>query len=77
MLKKSVSLFALIVLLIVAFGSAISSANAAKPTPPPPTPTPGPATPIQVYGAWHCGNDACTLGDRPHGKLNSTRRITG
>jgi hypothetical protein len=21
-----------------------------------------PATPIQVYGAWHCGNDACTWG---------------
>src|ERR1051326_6439537 len=20
------------------------------------------ATPIQIYGAWHCGNDACTWG---------------
>jgi hypothetical protein len=26
-----------------------------------PAPTPAAAaTPIQVYGAWHCGNDACT-----------------
>jgi hypothetical protein len=24
--------------------------------------TAAPATPIQVYGAWHCGNDACTWG---------------
>src|SRR5215211_6468991 len=59
MLKKSVSLSALIILVVVAFGSTTNSANAAKPTPPPPTPTPGPATPIQVYGAWHCGNDSC------------------
>jgi hypothetical protein len=29
---------------------------AAKPTP---TPPPGPATPIQIYGAWHCGNHYC------------------
>ena len=20
------------------------------------------ATPLQIYGAWHCGNDACTWG---------------
>ncbi len=31
---------------------------AAKPTPTP-TPPPGPATPIQIYGAWHCGNHYC------------------
>ena len=31
-------------------------ALAAKPTP---TPPPGPATPIQIYGAWHCGNHYC------------------
>lgn len=24
--------------------------------------TPGSATPIQIYGTWHCGNDACTWG---------------
>ncbi|KKK07783.1 hypothetical protein [Micromonospora sp. HK10] len=27
---------------------------------PPPGPAPTAATPIQVYGAWHCGNDFCT-----------------
>jgi hypothetical protein len=58
MIKKFVSLFALIVLVMVAFGAS-TSVSAAKPTPPPPTPTPGPPTPIQVYGAWHCGNDSC------------------
>jgi len=60
MLKKSVSLCALIILVAVAFGAATNSVSAAKPTPPPPTPTPGPATQLQVYGVWHCGNDACT-----------------
>ena len=59
MFNKFVSLFALIVLVMVAFGAS-TSVNAAKPTPPPPTPTPGPATQLQVYGVWHCGNDACT-----------------
>jgi len=59
MLNKFVSMFALIVLVMVAFGAS-TSVSAAKPTPPPPTPTPGPATQIQVYGVWHCGNDACT-----------------
>jgi hypothetical protein len=58
MIKKFVSLFALIGLVIVAFGAS-TSVSAAKPTPPPPTPTPGPPTPIQIYGAWHCGNDSC------------------
>jgi hypothetical protein len=60
MFNKLVSLFALIVLVMVALGAATGSVDAAKPTPPPPTPTPGPATQIQVYGVWHCGNDACT-----------------
>lgn len=59
MLNKFVSMFALIVLVMVAFGAS-TSVSAAKPTPPPPTPTPSPATQIQVYGVWHCGNDACT-----------------
>lgn len=58
MFNKFVSLFVLIVLAMVAFGAS-TSANAAKPTPPPPTPTPGAPTPIQIYGAWHCGNDSC------------------
>lgn len=26
------------------------------------TSTPAVATPLQIYGAWHCGNDACTWG---------------
>ena len=33
--------------------------TAAKPPTRTPTPTPGALTPIQIYGAWHCGNDAC------------------
>ena len=57
--NKSVSLFALIVLMMAAFGAS-TAVSAAKPTPPPPTPTPGSATQLQVYGVWHCGNDACT-----------------
>jgi hypothetical protein len=60
MFNKFVSLFALIVLVMVAFGSSTGSVNAAKPPTPTPTPPPGPMTQIQVYGVWHCGNDACT-----------------
>ena len=59
MLKKYVSIVALIVLMMFMFGSTAQPARAAKPTPPPPTPTPGTPTPLQVYGAWHCGNDSC------------------
>ncbi|HEX9331909.1 MAG TPA: hypothetical protein VF896_08490, partial [Anaerolineales bacterium] len=60
MFNKLVSLFALIVLLMVAFGSPTASVSAAKPPTPTPTPSPGPMIQIQVYGVWHCGNDACT-----------------
>ena len=63
MFHKLVSLFALIVLVLMAFSSATGSVSAAKPptpTPAPPTRTSGPATALQIYGAWHCGNDACT-----------------
>ncbi|MBO4206524.1 hypothetical protein GSF22_11000 [Micromonospora echinofusca] len=28
----------------------------------PAAPTPRAATPVQIYGAWHCGNDFCTWG---------------
>ena len=59
MLKKYISITALIVLILFTFASVAQSAYAAKPTPPPPTPTPGTPTPIQVYGAWHCSNDSC------------------
>jgi len=63
MFNKLVSLLSLIVLVLMAFSSSTGSVSAAKPptaTPAPPTPTPGPATPLAIYGAWHCGNDACT-----------------
>jgi hypothetical protein len=60
MLKRFMSLFAPLVLILAALGSFTNSASAAKPTPPPPTPTPGTPTQLQVYGVWHCGNDACT-----------------
>jgi len=63
--NKFLSLFVLMVLLMAGFSSATDSVSAAKPptrtpTPAGPTPTPSPATPLQIYGAWHCGNDACT-----------------
>ena len=41
--------------LLLAFGG-INLVSAGKPTP---TPPPGPATPMQIYGAWHCGNHYC------------------
>ena len=59
MFKKLVSLFSLIVLVLMAFSSTTGSVSAAKPPTPTPTP-PGTATQPQIYGAWHCGNDACT-----------------
>lgn len=60
MFNKLVSVFALIVLVLMAFSSSTGSVSAAKPPTPTPPPTPGPATDLQIYGAWHCGNDACT-----------------
>ena len=60
MFKKLVTVFALIVLVLMVFSSSTGSVSAAKPPTPTPTPPPGPATPPQIYGAWHCGNDACT-----------------
>ncbi|MFE9654693.1 hypothetical protein [Micromonospora sp. NPDC006431] len=39
-----------------------NAAPAAAAPPPRPAPAPAAATPIQVYGAWHCGNDYCTWG---------------
>lgn len=49
MFKKLISLSALTMLVMAAFGSSTASVSAA-----------GPLTQIQVYGVWHCGNDACT-----------------
>ncbi len=45
---------------IEAKGKPPTKTPAATSTPTGPTPTPGPATPIQIYGAWHCGDDYCT-----------------
>ena len=45
--------------LVISLVGPAMAVTAAKPTPPPPTPTPGAPTPIQIYGAWHCGNDSC------------------
>lgn len=64
MFKKFVTLFVFIVLVFAAVSASSGSVSAAPPakaTPTPigPTPTPLPATPISIYGAWHCGNDAC------------------
>jgi hypothetical protein len=62
MFRKVLSLFALLVLVAAGFGATTGTVSAApKPTAtsPGPTPTPTPATPISIYGAWHCGNDAC------------------
>lgn len=53
-----------VVLVLAAFLISIAApatlAGAAKPPTPTPSPPPGPLTQIQIYGAWHCGNDACT-----------------
>ncbi|MCW3816735.1 hypothetical protein ONA91_20010 [Micromonospora sp. DR5-3] len=54
-MRRSVPLAALLLAL------ATTTPAAAAP-PPRPAPAPAAATPIQVYGAWHCGNDYCTWG---------------
>src|SRR5262245_31589977 len=49
-----------IVALILSLAGQVNSVIAAKPPTATPLPTPGALTQIQVYGVWHCGNDACT-----------------
>ena len=44
--------------LLLAFGG-INLVSAGKPTPTPPPGTPVPPTPMQIFGAWHCGNHYC------------------
>ncbi len=51
-------LLALISALLVAGLIAIAGPSAQAS--PAPAPAPAAATPLQIYGAWHCGNDACT-----------------
>jgi hypothetical protein len=49
-----------LVLLLVLGGTQLVSAGKPTPTPPPgPTATPAPPTPMQIFGAWHCGNHYC------------------
>ncbi|MFD2762868.1 hypothetical protein [Micromonospora eburnea] len=54
-MRRSVALAALLLTLATA-------TPAAAAPPPGPAPAPLATTPIQVYGAWHCGNDYCTWG---------------
>ncbi len=51
----------IIMVMILALGSTgFVFAGKPGPTPTPgPTATPAPATPIQIFGAWHCGNHYC------------------
>lgn len=55
------TLFMGLLIALLAFGG-INLASAGKPTPTPPpgpSPTPVPLTPMQIFGAWHCGNHYC------------------
>lgn len=67
-LIRTTLVFALaLIILVVNATRASAGANAAPPnkatpTPSGPTPTAAPSTPITIYGAWHCGNDACIWG---------------
>ena len=38
----------------------LAEESQSKPPPPPPPPPTGEPTPIQIYGAWHAGDDFCT-----------------
>lgn len=46
---------ALLLVVLIGLAGPLPAAAAA-----PPAPQPLAATPIQIYGAWHCSNDACT-----------------
>jgi hypothetical protein len=55
-----VTLTSFLILMIVFGGINMVSAAKPTPTPPPgPSPTPAPLTPMQIFGAWHCGNHYC------------------
>ena len=69
MSKKLAVSFAVVVTLVALVSSMLASVSVANAAPPPPKPTktpigptatPPPLTQLQIYGAWHCGNDACT-----------------
>ncbi len=46
----------------VSAGANLAPPNKRTPTPSGPTPTAAPATPMSIYGAWHCGDDYCIWG---------------
>src|ERR1041385_8637513 len=50
------SLFTVLAAVVLALAPS-ASASAARPAP---APAPAAITPISVFGAWHCSNDACT-----------------
>ncbi|WP_255509845.1 hypothetical protein [Micromonospora sp. AP08] len=52
-MRRSV-LLATLLLVLATTGPAVAA--------PPSAPAPLAATPVQVYGAWHCGDDFCTWG---------------
>jgi hypothetical protein len=63
MFKKQTLVSAVVIVMavfLIYIASPAAIASAAKPPTPTLTPPPGPLTQIQVYGVWHCGNDACT-----------------
>ena len=51
--------FVVVAALMLSLTGPATGVTAAKPPTRTPTPTPGAPTAIQIYGAWHCGNDAC------------------
>ncbi|MGR9035396.1 MAG: hypothetical protein ACU83O_02255 [Gammaproteobacteria bacterium] len=57
----------IVLISVLVFGGISPVAGKGKPNPPPP-PNNTPPTPIQIFGAWHCGNHYCdwsTVRDMP------------
>jgi hypothetical protein len=64
----------LFAILLSLAATAPAAASPASPHSAPPQPAA--VTPMQVYGAWHCSNDACT--GRPYApSRSSTAKTTG
>lgn len=61
-MRRIVALVALLLPVLLA-SAAPAAAGPSTPAARPPAPAPAAtATPLQVYGSWHCGNDACLWG---------------